>query len=89
MYFITNKALLQSGNKYIFQDSNEISQSLRYCRMINKKKFNEIKSKPFMKSLMEADEKEILFYIHGFNNQPYEDVFPMAAAMQKQLIEGG
>jgi len=87
MYFITNKTLAKSGSNLKFQDSNEISQSLRYCEMVNETEFKEIGSKPFMKSLMKADEKEILFYIHGFNNQPYDDIFPRAKAMQNQLIE--
>lgn len=87
MFFITNKTVVQSGDNFIFQESNEISQSLRYCQLKNKKEFEEIGSKPFMKALMDAKEKEIIFYIHGFNNQPYEHIFPRAEAMQKQLDE--
>jgi len=87
MYFITNKTLLRSNGNCTFEESNEMSQSLRYCKMVNDTEFQEIQSKPFMKALMEAEEKEILFYIHGFNNQPYDDIFPRAKAMQKQLNE--
>jgi esterase/lipase superfamily enzyme len=85
MYFITNKTVEVSGENLKFQESNEISQSLRYCMMIQKEEFKEIGSKSFMKTLMNAPEKEILFYVHGFNNQPYSDVFPRAKSMQNQL----
>jgi len=90
MYFITNKTVKKSGKHLTFQKSNEISQSLRYCETEDGEKFTEIGSKPLMKALMEDKTfTEILFYIHGFNNQPYEDVFPRAQAMQKQLKEAG
>ncbi len=41
-----------------------------------------------MKALMDAGENEIMFYIHGFNNQP-DEVFSRADAIQKQLINAG
>jgi len=85
MYFITNKTVKHSGENLEFVESNELSQSLRYCEMVNDTQFIEIKSEPFMKLLFEADEKEILFYIHGFNNQPDKDILPRAKAMQVQL----
>ncbi len=89
MYFITNKTLKKSGANFKFQKSNEISQSLRYCKLVSDTEFEEIESKPFMQALMDASEKEILFYVHGFNNQPYEDIFPRAMAMQTQLNNSG
>ncbi len=89
MLFITNKVLEKSGDSFIFEPSNEISQSLRYCELKDGGLIEELGSKPFMKTLMDADEKEIMFYIHGFNNQPFEHIFPRAKAMQSQLNTGG
>nr|VFK01463.1 MAG: Alpha/beta hydrolase of unknown function (DUF900) [Candidatus Kentron sp. LFY] len=86
MLFITNKLIKAAGDNLVFEKSNEISQSLKYCELVSENEFKEIESKPFMRSLMDADEKEILFYIHGFNNQP-EEVFRRAKKMQVQLID--
>lgn len=86
MFFITNKIIKKAGQQFIFDKTNEISQSLQYCRMEDDKKFSVIGSKSFMKTLMTSKEiKEIMFYIHGFNNQPYENILPRAKAIQAQL----
>jgi esterase/lipase superfamily enzyme len=90
MYFITNKTVREeAGNKLKFQESNELSQSLRYCHLLDDELFEEIGSKSFMEKLMKGSEKEILFFVHGFNNQPYDTIFPRARNMQTQLEEGG
>ncbi len=87
MYFLTNKRVIDTGNgQLVFEPSNELSQSIRYCKILDERHFEEIGSQAFMQALMQAPaEKEILFYIHGFNNQPYGDVLPRAQGIYAQL----
>lgn len=88
MYFITNKRVLDTGGgKFVFEASNELSQSLRYCKMLDDHHFEEIGSIAFMSEVMNSVESEIMFYIHGFSNQPYDHVFPRAKQIHAQLSD--
>lgn len=94
MYFITNKEVKKNKQNISFVDSNKVSNDLRFCKIdykLNSKKdsFEELGSIRFMTELRDHNKTEIMFYIHGFNNQPFSDVFPNAKKMQKQLIEEG
>jgi len=90
MYFITNRELEQQGEFLDFTTSNKLSQDLKFCRLHKKGKVEEIFSEPLMQKLKDDKIKtEIFFYIHGFNNQPYDHIFPRAKAIQKQLKNAG
>lgn len=90
MYFITNKRVVEKeNNKLVFEESNELSQSLKYCNMLDDEHFEEVGSRHFMENMMSGTESEILFYIHGFSNQPYDDVLPRARKIKQQLDNGG
>jgi esterase/lipase superfamily enzyme len=81
MLFISNKTITGSDKNTEFLAENVISNHLYYCELGAKNKFEIIGSKLFMKTLKEHKHKEILFYIHGFNNQP-DTVFKNAKALQ-------
>jgi esterase/lipase superfamily enzyme len=87
MHFITNRHVIRKGNKLRFDEtSNELSNSILYCRLSGGQYFEEISSEPLMKALKEdTKHKELLFYIHGFNNQPYRDIFPNAKVLQEEF----
>ncbi len=89
MLFITNKIVGGTKKKLRFKASNELSQSLLYCQLHEDETFQEIGSESFMSTLRDNNTREILFYIHGFNNQPYREVFPRARQMTRQLHQAG
>ncbi len=53
-----------------FKSGNELSNSLLYCQFIKDGQFNEIYSKAFMQHVQAHACSDVLFYLHGFNNQP-------------------
>jgi len=93
MLFITNKTIKPvTEDRYVFIDSNDISPSLKYCNLISneEKEFEVIDSQELMNQLKDAPgKKEIMFYIHGFNSQPYREIFSRAASIQSQLDNNG
>jgi esterase/lipase superfamily enzyme len=82
MLFITNKTIQGKEDNVTFVEGNELSNSLHFCQLKAKHNFEVIGSEPFMKNLKDHCSGEILFYIHGFNNQPNE-VLKNAKAIQK------
>jgi len=90
MYCITNRILKKKGNGMDFKDTNELSQSLQFCRTAKGKKLEVIPSEKLFAELRDNEtDLEFLLYIHGFNNQPWQDILPNAARMQKQLDTAG
>jgi esterase/lipase superfamily enzyme len=87
VHFITNRTVQKHGSNFSFDEtSNELSNSIRYCKLTSAKIFTEILSGPMMQALKEnSTYKEILFYIHGFNNQPSTDIFPNARILQEEF----
>lgn len=91
MLFITNRALNEGKTspqpgkerKITFNlNDSEPSSSVFFCERRGKEKHFEIGSKKFLEQLRDAKEKQILLYIHGFNNLPERDIFPRARSLQ-------
>lgn len=98
MLFITNRTPKQSsrskksGTRKISFDYNNtsVSQNLYFCQRNSKDDYDEILSKEFFKQLKAIDSDnskgtQILFYIHGFNNNMEPEVFSNAQALQAEL----
>lgn len=91
MYFITNKVVEKAGKSLRFKrNSNELSNSIVYCKLSRGELFKEVGSIPMMEALKEDDtNNEILFYLHGFNNQPFKNILPNAKILQEELDNAG
>lgn len=87
MLFITNRSLKQShrsrANRSVDFDlnSNDTGQSLFFCRRTAAEEYVEIKSETLLGELKSSGARELLLYIHGFNNMP-EDAFRRAEELQ-------
>ena len=88
MLFITNREPRGSirtkiGRKFKFDlNKNAPTNSVYYCQRNGKDDYKEIGSKILMDELKKINKKQILFYIHGFNNLPEKDIFPRAEKLQ-------
>lgn len=88
MLFITNRSLKQShrsrANRPIDFDlnSNDSGQSLFFCRRTATKEYVEIKSETLLGELKSSRARELVIFIHGYNNLP-EDAFARAAELQR------
>ena len=100
MLFVTNRrffqgpsATLLSGNTpaqrpVIFKlDDTEPSRSVSFCRRLKHGDYQEIYSGNFFQNLKDDGAKQILLYIHGFNNLPERDIFPRANKLQEMCDE--
>lgn len=91
MLFITNRTINESmqltpGRTITFDYSNNLAgQSLYYCRRNADNSYTEVGSANFLELLRTSPAQQILVYIHGFNNQPEDDIFPRAAALQQMF----
>ncbi len=93
MLFITNRQFKEgkksvAGRKVSFDmKDNEPSVSVFFCERGGKGKYAELMSKGFFQKLRDTRCKQILLYIHGFNNFPEgkNQIFERAAAMQKMI----
>lgn len=93
MLFITNRVLRQSsltrqGRSVDFElrDSNAL-QSLFFCERQGAGRYVELGSGDFLQRLRDSAAREILVFIHGFNNQPENAAFPRAEQLQR-LFDG-
>lgn len=84
MLLITNRKL----DKQRFVASNELSQSILYCQQQGDYTV-ELGSEVWMRTLQQTKAKQVLIYIHGFNNQPYQDILPHAQQLQAMLDDAG
>ncbi len=88
MLFITNRFPEQSirtrkGRKFTFDlDNNAPSNSVFYCEAGKNGEHTEITSKELLHRVKESSYRQVLLYIHGFNNLP-ETVFQRTREMQK------
>jgi esterase/lipase superfamily enzyme len=84
MLFLTNRAFRQGkktriGRPVSFDlNNNDVGVSLFFCERNAKDDYTEIGSQAFMQKLKDSNKKQILLYIHGFNNMPESDIFPRA-----------
>ena len=93
MLFITNRNFKEgkksvAGRKVSFDmKDNEPSISVFFCERDGKDKYVELMSKGFFQKLKGSKCKQILLYIHGFNNFPEgkNQIFERAATMQKMI----
>jgi len=91
MLFITNRALDQShlsrtGRPITF-DLRDISAlpSLFYCRRNAPGDYTEIGSLSFYEVVRESPYKQVLFFVHGFNEFPEATIFQEAQILQEEL----
>jgi len=89
MLFITNRQPRGSirsrkGRKFVFDlNQNAPCNSVFYCSRNAKDDYTEIGRTDFMDRLKSSNAKQILFYIHGFNNLPEPAIFPNAETLQR------
>lgn len=87
MLFVTNRFPTQSirtrkGRRFTFDlDNNAPSNSVFYCEKGDDEHHTEITSKELLKRVRDSDYRQVLIFIHGFNNLP-DDVFRMTAELQ-------
>ena len=90
MLFITNRVPVGSrksrrGRKWRFAASNEVSNSVFYCDYdVNSGQIVEVMSDQFFPEIKGSGCRQVLLYIHGFNNQP--DVIFARAQQIQQLV---
>jgi esterase/lipase superfamily enzyme len=88
--FITNRVLTGTGSAEKFVETNAACQNLSFCKTGPNKTVDVLGSAELFKALRDSDQsKEFLLYPHGFNNQPWDDIFPNAKKMQAQLESAG
>lgn len=92
MLFVTNRLPKQSAKskrnrKLTFDYQNtSVSQNLYFCRRVGTNDYIEITSKPFFEELkFLPNDAQLLFYIHGFNNNMEPDIFTNAETLQKHF----
>ncbi|MEM1352652.1 MAG: alpha/beta hydrolase [Pseudomonadota bacterium] len=87
MLFITNRFPKQSirtrkGRKFTFDLSdNAPSNSVFFCKKGSGEDHKEIGSEAFLEDLKKSDYRQILLYVHGFNNLP-DYIFQQAQDLQ-------
>ena len=87
MLFITNRMPRGSrrsrkGRKWHFAPSNEVSNSVYFCEFDEHSGASiEIMGEPFFARVKDSSCRQVLLYLHGFNNQP-DTIFQRAAEMQ-------
>ena len=98
--FATNRALLQTNGKPVPHtsscypvssvsfnlDDNVPSPSVHFCERHAQDNYSVLGHSDFLTRLKDHGAKQILLYVHGFNNLPEQEIFDRANAMQ-QLFE--
>jgi esterase/lipase superfamily enzyme len=89
--FITNRVLKQSalsraGRSITFDlADNQALTSLFYCERNGPNDYTEIMSDAFLERLQQAPVKNLLIFIHGFNNLPEFSIFQRAQRLQEMF----
>lgn len=91
MLFITNKIIneplldkIDTNRPITFsKTNNQAGQSIHFCRRDGINSYTEIGSMNLLESLRLSRAEQVLIYIHGFNNQPEQDIFPRAQELQQ------
>lgn len=92
MLFVTNRVLdgvskvssFPRSVKFRLKDTNAL-QSVYFCRRNKVDDYEELGSDQWLKSLRESKSKQILLFIHGFNNLPENAAFDRAERLQQLL----
>lgn len=88
MLFVTNRRIVESrrseaGRSITFDlADNEPGTSLYFCRRLAAGRYVELTAAPFLGQLRRSAKAQILLYVHGFNCQPEQRIFPDAERMQ-------
>ncbi len=88
MLFVTNRRIegsrrSQPGRAIAFAAGDpEPGASLFFCQRVGPEQYVELTALPFFSRLRRTRHRQLLFYIHGFNCQPEERVFPDAQRLQ-------
>ncbi|MCE2571953.1 alpha/beta hydrolase [Motilimonas eburnea] len=61
---------------------NAPSCEVFYCQRDKPDQYQELGSVAFMEQLKHSAYQQLLFYVHGFSNQPEPDIFPRVAQLQ-------
>jgi len=91
MLFITNReptgsTQAEAGAAYGFDlEKNAPSNAVYYCQRNGDGDYIELGSQSFMQQINDGQEKQLLFYIHGFSNLPEPDIFPRTEKLQALL----
>ncbi|MDJ0702635.1 MAG: alpha/beta hydrolase [Leptolyngbyaceae cyanobacterium MO_188.B28] len=64
-------------------NNNQAEQSVYFCRRKGPETYSEVGSYEFFNELKQAKQKQILFYIHGFDSLPESAIFPRAQELQE------
>jgi esterase/lipase superfamily enzyme len=94
MLFVTNRVLKEgltpvSGAAALPRPvsfdltNNHAAQSVYFCQRTGANGYQEIGSTAFLMALKNSGYREILLYIHGYNNLPEPAVFPRAEELQR------
>lgn len=77
MLFITTRQINDKEDSYLFSEQIAPTEEVYYCEKYLKDgfvRYQEIGSIELMSRLKKSDYKQVLLYIHGFNNQPEEAI---------------
>lgn len=96
MLFVTNRRFKEGPGPSVVKDAqpeprlvafdindSDPSCSVHFCERTNDEAYQEIYKKEFMWRLKQSKTKQLLLYIHGFNNLPEKDIFPRAEILQE------
>ncbi len=89
MLFVTNRepqgSIRTKANRAFKFDlkKNAPSNSIYCCERLGKDSYIELGSQEWLARLRDSDEKQILFFIHGFSNLPEPDIFPRTQKLQE------
>ncbi len=87
MLFLTNKRPTSQIDSSITFDENDCQggHEVYFCNRVGASDYKEVGSTPFMDAMRSSKYKQILLYIHGFNNYMERDVFKRTREMQAML----
>ncbi|MDN3698368.1 alpha/beta hydrolase [Vibrio cortegadensis] len=94
MLFITNRIPLQSARSKVGRhigfnyQNTDVSKWLYFCERYGENDYTEVTSQPFFSRLKSLPTgTQLLFYIHGFDNNMEPDIFRRAQQLQHLLDE--
>lgn len=88
MLFITNRRIedarrSQAGRTIHFALRDpEPGISLYFCQRLGPERYLELTAQPFFSRLRRSPRQQVLFFVHGYNCQPEQGVFPNAERLQ-------
>lgn len=86
MLFITNRQPTHNTNCFEFDLTNNApSNQVYFCERQNKNQYKDVGHYYFMDYLKQSPHKQILFFIHGYNNLPEKSIFKHAESLQQKL----